>query len=80
MSTEGLRETHLKSEISIKTHKKTSGTNKPYELHEKQNKKVDINILKARIQAVHEKESKRNVYIFISFILTVTVLIFYLSA
>ena len=40
---------------------------KPLKSEEKLNKKVDINILKARAQKVQDKENKKNISIFVFF-------------
>tara|TARA_A100001388_G_scaffold268183_1_gene243076 strand:- start:1460 stop:1702 length:243 start_codon:yes stop_codon:yes gene_type:complete len=80
MSTEGLEGTQNKKNLGVETPNNTSETNKPLNLKKKRYQKVDINVLKARVQAVQDKENKRNITIFVSFILAVGVLVFYLSA
>ncbi len=80
MSTEGLEGTHNKKNLGVETPNNTNETNKPLNLKKKRYQKVDINVLKARVQAVQDKENKRNITIFVSFILAVGVLVFYLSA
>ena len=80
MSTEGLEETRNKKNLGVETPNNTGETDKPLNLKKKKHQKVDINVLKARVQAVQDKENKRNITIFVSFILAVGVLVFYLSA
>ena len=43
-------------------------------------KKVDINVLKARVQDIQNKENKKNITILISFLIAIAILVFYLSA
>ena len=45
-----------------------------------QQKKVDINVLKSRVQEIQNKENKKNIIILVSFISVIGTLIFYLSA
>ena len=52
---------------------------KPLKASKKQSKKVDINILKARAQEIENKESRKNISIFIFFLLMLGVFGIYLS-
>ena len=52
---------------------------KPLKISKKQSKKVDINILKARAQEIENKESRKNISVFIFFLLMLGVLGIYLS-
>ena len=44
-----------------------------------QSKKVDINVLKARIQETHSKEQKKNILIFIFFLSALAIIGIYLT-
>ena len=52
---------------------------KPLKISKKQSKKVDINVLKARAQEIENKESRKNISIFIFFLLILGVFGIYLS-
>ena len=52
---------------------------KPLKTSKKQSKKVDINVLKARAQEIENKESRKNISIFIFFLLMLGVFGIYLS-
>ena len=52
---------------------------KPLEFNKKQSQKVDINILKARVKAIQNKESKKNVFIFVLTLITLAGLGIYFS-
>ena len=52
---------------------------KPLKSEEKPNKKVDINILKARAQKVQDKENKKNISIFVFFLFLLGATGIYLS-
>ena len=52
---------------------------KPLKISKKQSKKVDINVLKARAQEIENKESRKNISIFIFFLLMLGVFGVYLS-
>ena len=52
---------------------------KPLKISKKQSKKVDINVLKARAQEIENKESRKNISIFIFFLLIFGVFGIYLS-
>ena len=86
MSSKGFEETQGKTQISVSTPKEASVDDKPLKFGEKQNKKdnqqrkVDINVLKARVQDIQNKENKKNITILISFLIAIATLVFYLSA
>ena len=52
---------------------------KPLKISKKQSKKVDINVLKARAQEIENKESRKNISIFIFFLLMLGAFGIYLS-
>ena len=52
---------------------------KPLKSNKKQSKKVDINVLKARAQEIENKESRKNILIFIFFLFMLGVFGIYLS-
>jgi len=52
---------------------------KPLKISKKQSKKVDINVLKARAQEIENKESRKNISIFVFFLLMLGVFGIYLS-
>ena len=52
---------------------------KPLKISKKQSKKVDINVLKARAQEIENKESRKNISIFIFFLFMLGIFGIYLS-
>ena len=52
---------------------------KPLKISKKQSKKVDINVLKARAQEIENKQSRKNIALFIFFLLMLGVFGIYLS-
>ncbi len=52
---------------------------KPLEIEENQIKKVDINVLKARAQAIKDKENRKNISIFVFFLIVLGAAGVYLS-
>ena len=52
---------------------------KPLKTSKKQFKKVDINALKARAQEIENKESRKNIFIFVFFLSALGTLGIYLS-
>ena len=52
---------------------------KPFKITKKQSKKVDINVLKARAQEIENKQSRKNISIFIFFLLMLGAFGIYLS-
>ena len=53
---------------------------KPLEANYNQSKKVDINVLKARVQEIQNKENKKNIAIFIFFLVVLGALGIFLSS
>ena len=53
---------------------------KPLKSNNNQTKKVDINVLKARVQEIQNKENKKNVFIFVFFLLALAAVGIFLSA
>ena len=53
---------------------------KPFKINNNQTAKVDINVLKARVQEIQKKENKKNVIIFIFFLLILVGLGIFLTA
>ena len=52
---------------------------KPLKISKKQSKKVDINVLKARAQEIENKQSRKNISIFIFFLLMLVAFGIFLS-
>ena len=52
---------------------------KPLNTQKKQSKKVDINILKARVQDIQNRENKKNILIFMFFLIILGALGVFLS-
>jgi hypothetical protein len=52
---------------------------KPLKSEDNQSKKVDINVLKARAQEVQNSENRKNIFIFIIFLLIIGTVGIYLS-
>ncbi len=52
---------------------------KPFKNQEKRIKKVDINELKARAQRIQNKENKKNIFVFVFFLLIISAAGIYLS-
>ena len=75
-----MNEKGFESEISLgKTPHYGVTEEKPLKISKKQSKKVDINVLKARAQEIENKESRKNISIFIFFLLMLGVFGIYLS-
>ena len=75
-----MNEKGFESEITLdKTPHYGVTEEKPLKISKKQSKKVDINVLKARAQEVENKESRKNISIFIFFLLMLGVFGIYLS-
>ena len=47
----------------------SNNVDKPLKSEQIQTKKVDINVLKARAQEIQDKENRKNIFIFIFFLL-----------
>lgn len=75
MTTKGFAETNT----SIETPKDTSITEKPLITDPTLSKRVDINVLKSKLQKIESKEFKKNVYILAALILGLGFLGIYLS-
>jgi len=59
----------FETEISLKETPNFEVTDeKPLNERDNQSRKVDINVLKARAQQIQNKENRKNVYIFIFFV------------
>ena len=65
--------------LNIMTPKDVEVSEKPLKSHENRPQRVDINILKSKLQESESKEFKKNIYILSSLILGLGVLGVYLS-
>jgi len=75
-----MNEKGFESEITLDGTPNYSVTEeKPLKISKKQSKKVDINVLKARAQEIENKESRKNISIFIFFLLMLGAFGIYLS-
>ena len=75
-----MSEKGFESEITLdKTPHFSVTEEKPLKTSNKQSKKVDINVLKARAQEIENKESRKNISIFIFFLIMLGVFGIYLS-
>jgi hypothetical protein len=52
---------------------------KPFKINENRPKTVDINVLKARVQKIQNKEQKKNIFIFSLFLLILGTIGIYFS-
>ena len=52
---------------------------KPLKYNDKKSQKVDINVLKARAQVIEDKENRKNILIFIFFVVILGTIGIYLS-
>ena len=75
MSTKGFTD----NSASIETPNDTSGTEKPLNTEVKTSGRVDINVLKSKLQKTESKEFKKNLIILSSLILGLGILGIYLS-
>ena len=57
----------------------SNNVDKPLKSEQIQTKKVDINVLKARAQEIQDKENRKNIFIFIFFLLILGAVGIYLS-
>tara|TARA_Y100000741_G_C18142567_1_gene513740 strand:- start:542 stop:772 length:231 start_codon:yes stop_codon:yes gene_type:complete len=57
-----------------------TNTKKPSNFKGKQSQKVDINVLIARAQEIQSKENKKNIFIFLFFLLILGTIGIYLSS
>tara|TARA_B100001121_G_scaffold51057_1_gene44462 strand:+ start:566 stop:802 length:237 start_codon:yes stop_codon:yes gene_type:complete len=72
----------LEAEASVyieETPKLIKTADKPLKHQDKPSKKVDINILKARAQKIQDKENKKNISIFLFFLVIFSAVGIYLS-
>ena len=67
------------NKLDIRTPKDVKVSEKPLKSHENRPQRVDINILKSKLQESESKEFKKNIYILSSLILGLGVLGVYLS-
>ena len=67
------------NQINIETPNDISGAEKPLNTKTKLSGRVDINVLKSKLEAKESKEFKKNVYILSTLILGLGVLGIYLS-
>ena len=67
------------NQISVETPSDVSVAEKPLKTQQKRANRVDINVLKSKLQETESKEFKKNVYILSSLILALGVLGIYLS-
>ena len=75
-----MNEKSLNTEINLnQTPNFRVSTEKQIKPKEKQAKKVDINVLKSRVQEMQNRENKKNIIIFIFLLLVLVVLGFYFS-
>ena len=75
-----MSEKGFESELALdKTPQFSVSEEKPLKISKKQSKKVDINVLKARAQEAENKESRKNIFIFVFFLLMLGVFGIYLS-
>ncbi len=75
-----MSEKGFESEITLnKTPQFGVTEEKPLKIQKKQSKKVDINVLKARAQEIENKESRKNISIFIFFLFMLGIFGIYLS-
>tara|TARA_B100001121_G_C18667147_1_gene611897 strand:- start:716 stop:961 length:246 start_codon:yes stop_codon:yes gene_type:complete len=70
----------FEAEISLNQTPSIEGlAEKPLKANDIQNRKVDINVLKARAQKIQDKENRKNISIFVFFLILVGTLGIYLS-
>jgi len=75
-----MSEKGFEAEYTLNETPNFSGTEeKPLEFNKKQSQKVDINVLKARVKAIQNKENKKNVFIFVLTLITLAGLGIYFS-
>ena len=67
------------NQTNIETPSDVGITEKPLKTHLKASNRVDINVLKSKLQETESKEFKKNVYILSTLILALGVLGIYLS-
>jgi len=76
----GMEQKGFETENTLTKTPEFKGTEeKPFKTNGNRTKKVDINVLKDRLQQIQNKEQKKNVSIFISFLLILGALGVFLS-
>tara|TARA_Y100001936_G_C15579920_1_gene411511 strand:- start:87 stop:317 length:231 start_codon:yes stop_codon:yes gene_type:complete len=65
--------------LNIMTPKDVEVSEKPLNIKQKRPQRVDINVLKSKLQETESKEFKKNIYIFSSLVLGLGVLGIYFS-
>ena len=67
------------NQANIKTPNDVGITEKPLKTNLKPSKRVDINVLKSKLQETESKENKKNIFIFTSLILALGIIGIYFS-
>ena len=67
------------NQISVETPSDVSVAEKPLKTQQKRANRVDINVLKSKLQENENKEFKKNIFVLSSLVLTLSVLGIYLS-
>ena len=67
------------NQISIETPSDVGITEKPLKTNLKASNRVDINVLKSKLQEMESKENKKNIFIFTSLILALAIIGIYFS-
>ena len=75
MENKGFTDNHA----NIETSSDVGITEKPLKTHLKASKRVDINVLKSKLQETESKENKKNIFIFTSLILALGCIGIYFS-
>ena len=75
MENKGFTDNHA----NIETPSDVGITEKPLKTHLKASKRVDINVLKSKLQETESKENKKNIFIFTSLIFALGIIGIYFS-
>ena len=75
MENKGFTDNHT----NIETPSDVGTTEKPLKTHLKASNRVDINVLKSKLQEMESKENKKNIFIFTSLILALAIIGIYFS-
>ena len=75
MENKGFTDNHA----NIETPSDVAITEKPLKTHLKASNRVDINVLKSKLQETESKENKKNIFIFTSLILALAIIGIYFS-
>ncbi len=75
MENKGFTDNHA----NIETPSDVVITEKPLKTHLKASNRVDINVLKSKLQETESKENKKNIFIFTSLILALAIIGIYFS-